>query len=115
MVIKEDDKIMKKYLIQFMCVDMPSIESDGICSGANFGVHKQAFNSREEAEKYLKEVMIPEDKADLEECYGFNDEDFNPPVEISVENGTYDRKELVVYDKYEGREINATIYEVVEV
>ena len=106
---------MKKYLIQFMCVDMPSIEDDGVCSGANFGVHKQAFNSREEAEKYLKEVMIPEDKANLEECYGLNDEDFEAPVEISVENGTYDHKEIVVYDKDTKNEINTTMYEIAEV
>ena len=103
---------MKKYLIQFMCVDMPSIEDDGVCGGANFGVHKQAFNSREEAEKYLKEVMIPEDKANLEECYGLNDEDFEAPVEISVENGTYDHKEIVVYDKDTRNEINTTINEI---
>ena len=106
---------MKKYLIQFMCVDMPSIEDDGVCSGTNFGVHKQAFNSRVEAEKYLKEVMIPEDKANLEEYYGLNDEDFDPPVEISVENGMYDRKELIVYDKDTRNEINTTIYEITEV
>ena len=106
---------MKKYLIQFMCVDIPSIEDDGVCGGTNFGVHKQAFNSREEAEKYLKEVMIPEDKANLEECYGLNDEDFEAPVEISVENGTYDHKEIVVYDKDTRNEINMTIYEITEV
>lgn len=106
---------MKKYLIQFMCVDMPSIEDDGVCGGTNFGVHKQVFNSREEAEKYLKEVMIPEDKANLEECYGLNDEDFEAPVEISVENGTYDHKEIVVYDKDTRNEINTTIYEIAEV
>lgn len=106
---------MKKYLIQFMCVDMPSIEDDGVCGGTNFGVHKQAFNSREDAEKYLKEVMIPEDKANLEECYGLNDEDFEAPVEISVENGTYDHKEIVVYDKDTRNEINTTIYEITEV
>ena len=106
---------MKKYLIQFMCVDMPSIEDDGVCGGANFGVHKQAFNSREEAEKYLRDVMIPEDKVNLEECYGLNDEDFEPPVEISVENGMYDRKELIVYDKDTRNEINTTIYEITEV
>ena len=106
---------MKKYLIQFMCVDIPSIEDDGVCGGTNFGVHKQAFNSREEAEKYLKEVMIPEDKANLEECYGLNDEDFEAPVEISVENGTYDHKEIVVYDKDTRNEINTTIYEITEV
>ena len=106
---------MKKYLIQFMCVDMPSIEDDGVCGGTNFGIHKQAFNSREEAEKYLKEVMIPEDKANLEECYGLNDEDFKPPVEISVEDGTHDRKELVVYDKDTKNEINTTMYEITEV
>ena len=46
-----------------MCVDLPALEDDGVCGGANFGVHKQAFNSREEAEKYLEEVIIPEDKA----------------------------------------------------
>ena len=106
---------MKKYLIQFMCVDIPSIEDDGVCGGTNFGVHKQVFNSREEAEKYLKEVMIPEDKANLEECYGLYDEDFEAPVEISVENGTYDHKEIVVYDKDTRNEINMTIYEITEV
>ena len=106
---------MKKYLIQFMCVDMPALEDDGVCGGTNFGVHKQAFNSREEAEKYLKEVMIPEDKANLKECYGLNDEDFEAPVEISVENGTYDHKEIVVYDKDTRNEINTTIYEITEV
>ena len=106
---------MKKYLIQFMCIDMPSIEDDGVCSGANFGIYKQAFNSREEAEKYLKEAMIPEDKVNLEECYGLNDEDFEPPVEISVEVGTYDRKEIIVYDKDTKNEINTTIYEIAEV
>ena len=106
---------MKKYLIQFMCVDMPSIEDDGVYAGTNFGVHKQAFNSKEEAEKYLKEVMILEDKANLEECYGLNDKDFDPPVEISVESGMYDRKEIVVYDKDTRNEINTTIYEITEV
>lgn len=106
---------MKKYLIQFMCVDMPSIEDDGVCGGTNFGVHKQAFNSKEEAEKYLRGVMIPEDMANLEECYGLNDEDFEAPVEISVEDGTYDHKELVVYDKDTKNEINTTIYEITEV
>ena len=106
---------MKKYLIQFMCVDMPSIEDDGVCGGTNFGVHKQVFNSRVDAEKYLKEVMIPEDKANLEECYGLNDEDFEAPVEISVEDGTHDRKEIVVYDKDTRNEINTTMYEITEV
>ena len=106
---------MKKYLIQFMCVDMPSIEDDGVCSGANFGVHKQAFNSREEAEKYLKEVMIPDDKANLEYWYGLNDKDFDPPVELSVEDFSDDRKELVVYDKYDRSEVNTTMYEIVEI
>ena len=59
--------------------------------------------------------MIPEDKANLKECYGLNDEDFEPPVEINVEDGTYDRKELVVYDKDTKNEINTTIYEIAEV
>ena len=106
---------MKKYLIQFMCIDMSSIEDDGICSGANFGIHKQAFNSREDAEKYLKEVMIPEDKANLEDCYGLNVKDFDPPVEIRVENYSQDDKEIIVYDKYDGSEVNTTMYEIVEI
>ena len=106
---------MKKYLIQFMAGDLPSIEDDGVCGGTNFGVPKQAVNSREEAEKYLKEVMIPEDKANLKECYGLNDEDFDPPVEIEVEDGIFGRKELVVYDKDTRNEINTTIYEITEV
>ena len=106
---------MKKYLIQFMCVDLPALEDDGVCSGANFGIHKQAFNSREEAEKYLKEVMIPEDKANLEDCYGLNDKDFDPPVEIRVESYSQGDKEIIVYDKYDGSEINTTIYEIAEV
>ena len=106
---------MKKYLIQFMCVDMPSMEEHDIDGGASFGVHKQAFNSREEAEKYLKEVMIPEDKANLEECYGLNDEDFELTVEFSVEDGIFGRRELVVYDKDTRNELNTTIYEIAEV
>ena len=106
---------MKKYVIQFMCVDLPALEDDGVCGGANFGVHKQAFNSKEEAEKYLKEVMIPDDKANLEYWYGLNDKDFDPPVELSVEDISYDRKELVVYDKDTKNEINTTIYEIVEI
>ena len=106
---------MKKYLIQFMCVDMPAIEDDGVCGGTNFGVHKQAFNSRVEAEKYLKEVMIPDDKTNLEYWYGLNDKDFDPPVELSVEDISYDRKELVVYDKYDRSEVNTTMYEIVEI
>lgn len=106
---------MKKYLIQFMCVDLPALEDGGVCGGANFGVHKQAFNSREEAEKYLEEVLIPEDKANLEDCYGLNDKDFVPLVEIRVESYLQGSKEIIVYDKYDGNEINTTMYEVVEV
>lgn len=106
---------MKKYLIQFMCVDMPSIEDEGVYAGTNFGVHKQAFNSKEEAEKYLREIMIPEDRANLEECYGLNDEDFEAPVKIGVEDVTHDHKEIIVYDKDTRNEINTTVYEVVEV
>ena len=98
-----------------MCVDLPALEDDGVCGGANFGIHKQAFNSREEAEKYLKEVMIPEDKANLEDCYGLNDKDFDPPVEIRVESYSQGDKEIIVYDKYDGSEINTTIYEIAEV
>ena len=107
---------MKKYLIQFMSVDMPSIEDDGISAGTGFGIHPQAFNSKEEADKYLDEVMIPDDKANLESCYGIDDDpDLADNYEFSVENGSYGRKQLVVYDNYSGNELNTTIYEVVEV
>ncbi len=105
---------MKKYLIHFMSVDMPSVEDDGMSDGTNFGVHKETFNTREEAEKGL-EKLIAEDKADSEECYGLNDDDCESNVEIEIENGRYDRKELVVYDTITGNEINTTIYEIVEV
>ena len=56
---------MKKYLIQFMCVDMPSIEDDGVCGGTNFGVHKQAFNSREEAKLEQAKQIFQKIKAEL--------------------------------------------------
>ena len=47
---------MKKYLIHFMSIDTPSVEDDGVGAGANFGIHSQAFDSKEEAEKYLTEI-----------------------------------------------------------
>ena len=106
---------MKKYVIQFMCIDMPSMEEHDIDGGVNFGVHKQAFNSKEDAQKYLKEVMIPDDKANLEYWYGLNDKDFDPPVELSVEDISYERKELVVYDKHDRSEVSITMYEIVEI
>jgi hypothetical protein len=110
---------MKKYEIQFVSVDMPSVEDDGIGAGIGFGIHPQTFDSKEEAQKYLDEVMIPEDQANLEDCYGITDEpELADNYEFSVENGPYGRKQLVVYDTMGGRaynEINTTIYEVVEV
>lgn len=107
---------MKKYLIHFMSIDTPSVEDDGVSAGTNFGIHTQVFDSKEEAEKYLEEVMIPEDQANLEECYGITDEpELAKGYEFSVENGSYGRKQLVVYDNYYGNEINTTVYEVVEV
>ena len=114
---------MKKYLIHFMSADTPSIEDDGIGCGVNGGILMEEgsnnkvklFDSKEEADKYLNEVLIPQDKAELEECYGFNDETCDPYVYIDVEEGTWGRKELVVTDKFAGNEINTTLYEVVEV
>ena len=105
---------MKKYLIHFMSIDMPSVEDDGVTNGTNFGIYEKTFNSKEEAEKGLEELMA-EDQADLEGCYGFDDEDCDPTVEFEIENGTYERKELNVYDKFDGYLINSTIYEIVEV
>lgn len=107
---------MKKYLIHYMCVDTPSVEDDGIDAGVNFGILDQTFDTKEDAEKYLEEVLIPEDQANLEDCYGINDDpELAENYEFSVENGSYDRKQLIVYDTYSGNELNTTIYEVVEV
>lgn len=115
---------MKKYLIHFMSADTPSIEDDGIGCGVNGGILMEEgsknkiklFDSKEEADKYLDEVMIPDDKANLEDCYGINDDpELADNYEFSVENGTWGRKELAVYDTFDGRELNTTIYEVVEV
>ena len=112
---------MKKYLIHYMCVDTPSVDDDGIGCGTNFGILMEQgnkikfFDSKEDAQKYLEETIIPEDKANLEGCYGFDDEDCEPTVYITVEKGNYGRTELVVTDKYDATEINTTIYEIVEV
>lgn len=107
---------MKKYLIQFMSVDMPSVEDDGVSSGTGFGIHPQAFDSKEDAQKYLEETLIPEDQANLEDCYGITDDpELADNYEFSVEDGSYNRKQLVVYDKFDGNEINTTIYDIVEV
>ena len=48
---------MKKYLIHFMSIDMPSVEDDGVTNGTNFGVHPQAFNTKEEAKKGLEKLI----------------------------------------------------------
>ena len=106
---------MKKFVINFMSIDMPSVDDDGVTSGTNFGVIQKGFDSKEEAEKYLIEELIPGDKADLEECYGFDDEECEPDVELEVEEGTYGRKELNVYDKFDGELRNSTIYDITEV
>ena len=115
---------MKKFLIHFMSADRPSIDDDGIGCGVNGGILMEDgsnnkikfFDSKEEADKYLDEVMIPQDQANLEECYGITDEpELTNNYEFSVENGTWGRKELVVYDKFDGNEINTTLYEVIEV
>lgn len=104
---------MKKFLIHFMSIDAPSVEDDGISAGTGFGIHNKVFDSKEEAEKGLEELML-EDKAELEECFGFNEEeeDWEPSVEIEIEDGSYGRKQLTVYDGC--NEINTTIYEIVE-
>ena len=99
-----------------MCIDMPSVEDDGVGCGTNFGVHPQVFNSKEEAEKYLEEIMIPEDQANLENCYGITDDpELADNYKFSVENASYGRKQLVVYDKWDRNEINTTTYEIAEV
>jgi hypothetical protein len=118
---------MKKFLIHFISADTPSIEDDGIGCGVNGGILMEEgsnnkvklFDSKEEADKYLEEVLIPEDQANLEECYGITDEpELADNYEFSVENGSYGRKQLTVYDVMGGcayNELNTTIYEVVEV
>lgn len=106
---------MKKYLIHFMSIDMPSVEDDGVTNGTNFGVYEKTFNSKEEAEKGLEKLMA-DDQANLEECYGITeDPDLADNYNFEVENGSYERKELNVYDAHDGYLINSTIYEIVEV
>ena len=106
---------MKKYVIILGKVGSPSDAADAIGADVNFTVHQQVFNSREEAEKYLEEVLIPKDKAILEEWYGFNTEGYEPTVEIEIENGSDGCKRLVVYDKVDATEIKTNIYGTVEV
>ena len=108
---------MKKYLIHIMSIDGPTAEDDGLEAGLGGGVCPKTFDSEEEAKKYLEEVLIPQEKSALEECYGFNeeDEDFEPTVDIFVENGMWDRRIIVVTDKFDCTELNTTVYSVVEV
>lgn len=106
---------MKIYVINFMSLDIPSFDDDGVSGGTNFGIIDKGFNTKEEAEKYLLETIIPEDRKSLEECFGFDEDDDEPMVEIELENGTYDRKELNVYDKFNGELRNSTIYDITEV
>jgi hypothetical protein len=110
---------MKKYLIHFMSIDTPSVEDDGVSAGTNFGIHPQAFDTKEQAEEYLEKEMIPQDQANLESCYGIDEEpDLADNYEFSVEDASYGRKQLVVYDAIGGNacnELNTTIYEIVEV
>ena len=106
---------MKKYVILVGAVDAPSTADNCIGADVNFNVHQQVFDSREEAEKYLEDVLIPEDKANLEECYGFNTEGYEPTVEIKIENDSDSCKRLVVYDKVDTTEIKTNIYGTVEV
>ena len=106
---------MKKYVIQFMCVDTLAIEEEGISGGGtNFGIYQKAFNSKEDAEKYLEETMIPEDKANLEKWYGLDGENLDLAIELRVDY-IQGNRELVVYDKYDRKEINTTIYEIMGV
>jgi len=108
---------MKKYLIHFMSTDGPTAEDDGLEASLGGGIHNKVFDSKEEAEKYLVEELIPADKAELEECYGFNEkeEGWEPTVYITVEDGMWDRKLLLVTDKFDCTELNVTVYEVIEV
>jgi len=106
---------MKKYLIHFMSIDMPSVDDDGVTNGTNFGVYEKTFNTKEEAEKGLEKLMA-EDKAELEGCYGIDDEpELADNYNFEIEDGNYERKELNVYDTHDGYLLNSTIYEIVEV
>jgi len=106
---------MKKYLIHFMSIDMPSVDEDGVTSGTNFGAFGKIYNTKEEAEKDL-EKFIAEDKTDLESCYGIDDEpELADNYNFKIEKGNYERKELNVYDTRTGYLINSTIYEIMEV
>lgn len=107
---------MKKYLIHFMSIDTPSVEDDGIDAGTGFGILDKTFDTKEAAEKYLEETLIPEDQVNLEACYGIiEDAELAENYEFSIECGSCGRLQLIVYDSYTGSELNTIIYEVVEV
>lgn len=94
---------------------MPSVEDDGVTNGTNFGVYNKTFNTKEEAKKGLEELMA-EDQANLEGCYGITDEpELADNYNFEIENGSYERKELNVYDAQDGYLLNSTVYEIVEV
>ena len=94
---------------------MPSVEDDGVTNGTNFGVYNKTFNTKEEAKKGLEELMA-EDQANLEGCYGIDDEpELADNYNFEIENGSYERKELNVYDAQDGYLLNSTVYEIVEV
>ena len=94
---------------------MPSVEDAGVTNGTNFGVYNKTFNTKEEAKKGLEELMA-EDQANLEGCYGIDDEpELADNYNFEIENGSYERKELNVYDAQDGYLLNSTVYEIVEV
>ena len=110
---------MKKYLIQFACLDGPTMDDDGVEAGLNFDLIEEEgkvklFGSREEAENYIQTTLIPEERADLEDSYGITEEpELADDYEFSIERDRRERPELVVYSY--GEIIYSVIYSVKEI
>ena len=115
---------MKKFLIQFMSIDIPTIDDDGPQAGTNFGICEGSFDTEEQARKHLDTVVIPETVK--EEQSQFDDEDeideddkMSDHIDVVVEESFNGDKEVNVYynnshDFYNGL-TRSIIYKVVEV
>ena len=101
---------MKKYVIAFGVIDQPSFDDDG--PEPIYGVTNNLFNTEEEAHKYLEEVEIPNMIKEQKSAYFDEDlPDEEQEYSIEVEDGMYDKREVVVY--YDGDKVNTISYQVI--
>ena len=48
---------MKKYLIHFMSIDMPSVEDDGMSDGTNFGIYEKTFKCHTSSDNETMHIL----------------------------------------------------------